>query len=483
MIRILRCSCLVALALFSGERADAADSDLAQRFRPFIKTSLDGLSAPEQFRPIRWQDFVANSDLVLKRNGGIQTLVRAADWDKPQFLKLLTSGSNLVVHPGSVPLELHRNTSLPAAADEESRHGADWSRVALGDGIYAQVQHLGQGKDDLVNINYNILWVLNEGRAHTNYHYGDLTFLVVLYDPKSDNIVRVSFPAHGCILQTYELVPHQTVSIGSLSGQDLSGHAQGVLAAKVEIAGENANHDDRGACSQGGAVGFSANHVFLVADSDALDHRFEHPALFVENGTHESWPNETGRVTDGGDHAGKGPSWLPAAVTLLPAFDEPDGTVLSGFTAPPAKIDPNIAFVHFNGKIGEDGQNVVLHRTWCWPAEANSDYRPCAHNNVGIPDEADGASDNRFVDMQPYEPKGNLNWPQAVNWPSSDFYAVPDRQAGDGSIQHPFGGLDVAQSFATGKSTLHLQGGAYPPVKLDKPMTVVAWNGAVTIGK
>jgi hypothetical protein len=215
-------------------------------------------------------------------------------------------------------------------------------------------------------------------------------------------------------------------------------------------------------------------HVFLVADPQSG--KFEHPVVFVENGTHESWPGESGYMTTAGSHNGKGPSWLPKGLTLLARYDS----------------DPNAntPFLHFNGAFGSDGASLVLHRTWCWPTDPSGHYAPCSHfyapllpHAVSIPDEVDHVPGNRFSDNKPYEKIGGLVWPQVVDVPTSgDVFAVSAAQAGNGQEAHPFGGVDVALSAMPAGWTLHLQAGAYPAETLTKPVTILGWNGAVTFG-
>jgi hypothetical protein len=239
-------------------------------------------------------------------------------------------------------------------------------------------------------------------------------------------------------------------------------------------------------CGIAGAYTHSdAYHIFLVADPASPEPRYEHPVVFVENGSHESWPNSTGRIIDGGGHNGKGPSWLPSSVPVLGSYATPTAG--------------NTPVLHYNGKFGTDGASIVLHRSWCWPHNenwptANKPNGECSQNDAGIPD---SVQQSMFSDLNPYqtfgpvknnpiynalEVVGTTKWPQVVKADSGDYYAVPNRQAGDGSSAHPYGGLDVAMSFTPARSTMHLGAGKYPAMLLTKVMILQASGSGVYLG-
>ena len=455
---------LAAVFLPEAAAQGQPDADLAQRFRPYLKTSLDGLHHEEQFKPITWQNFVRGSDFAISGNPMFPPMIvhTPTEWDVDLY-NLVQWGGDLASNPPDMQYVLY-----PAATS--ALYGEDWTQAITGDGLYAHVVHLPPPNDRLINIDYTMLWSFNEDRSGFSIHYGDITFLIVLYDLVSDRIVRLTYPQHGCELELYELVPGQSAAITTVSGRPLTGEPNPFPVLQVNIDDDHEASDDRGDCTKGS---FKApqKYVLLAGDpkTTSAPVRFEHPLVYVENGTHESWPNRSGYVVDGGDHGGEGPSWLPGSASMLPDFDAP--------------ANADTPLLHFNGKIGMDGANFVLHRTWCWPARANnSQYRPCAHNSAGISDEVDGARGNRFSDMQPYEPKGKLMWPQNMaSLPTDgDVYVVPKRQEGDGSAGKPFGGLDIAESLVPAAWTLHLAPGAYAATLLSKPMTISS-SGDATI--
>jgi hypothetical protein len=445
---------LIGLFWAPGRACAQSDAALADRFKPYIKSSLGPDSAADPFLPLRWQSFVQHSTLM----NGKTTLVTEDQWDGG-FTELTTKGADLTVNP----------TPTGFTLNYDMHGGRDWPFVFMGDGVYAHVERVGlppQGEDDrLVNIDYSIIWSNNADAAGANNHLGDITFIVVLYDPKSDRIVRLTYPAHGCILQIYQMQPTQMVSIARLDGRgpDGSNDAPKVQAFATQTDIDQANEDDEtdSPCN-GGAFLSSGMHVFFV--QDPLTKRFEHPAIFAENQTHESFPNaEKGSITDGGGHDGLGPSWLPASITLLPSFAVTD--------------DPNTPFLHYNGKFGTDSASLALHRTWCW---ATIDPRtPCAYAN---PNPSWPAITTGFSDMMPYQQRRQLAWPQVVDLPpTGDAFVVPQRTTGNGSQQAPYGGLDVAGTFTPKGWTLHLAPGTYGAVRLERALTLQADTGPVTI--
>lgn len=489
---MLRAAVGVAMLFAFAYAAAQTDADLAARFKPYIKSSLGPhnpnlpdsppFNRVEPWIPITWQDFVANSDL----QNGDTVLVPAGTWDQG-YTYLETKGADLTNIPTPSNLQLHYH--LPNdTASAPSPSPAAWQSVFNGDGVYAHVQRLGfppAGPDNrLINIDYTILWTNNVG---IDQHLGDLTFLVVLYDPKSDRIVRLTYPAHGCILQIYQTVPDPKPAtaasvvppshmLGSalLQGQDKNSASREVPAVQVNIPQVDEDDETDGNCSHWGAFLSSELHIFLVQDPQTG--RYDHPAIYAEFGSHESFPNAAkGSLTGAGNHNGLGPSWLPSAITILPAFSVPNYQ------------DPNTAFIHYNGKVGTDGASVALHETWCWaPSLLNPGLYPCAYVNphpnasVGVP--AWPAITDGFADMNPYKPWRQLQWPQVVDSnDTGDAYAVPQRVQGNGTQESPFGGLDVALTFTPKGWNVHLAPGIYPTRKLDRPITLEATGATVTL--
>jgi hypothetical protein len=309
-----------------------------------------------------------------------------------------------------------------------------------------------------VNIDYTIVWALNRDEGRFNVHDGDLTSMVVLYDPTIDRVVRLTYSMHGCLLAAYQFVSGQKVTMTFIDGKNINLASTSELVTKVDIGDAQEGDDHSGSLCSGWYS--PEQHVFF--SSDPKSHLFEHPAVFAENGTHELWPNASGFVSLGGGHAGDSVSYLPQRVEVLGSFAEP------------TKVDA--PFVHYNGTFGSDPASLVLHRTWCWPDT-------CDQNNANIPDTE---AHTRFSDMNPYrEHLGHLVWPPTVDEsPKNVFVAAADTKEGTGSINSPFLGLNAALSFTPAGSTLNLRSGHYVwsgPLRLCRAITLKAQDGPVTI--
>jgi hypothetical protein len=463
--------------------AQSTDQQLIDRFKPFIKSSVDGGGGEEVFRPNRWQWFVSNSTLLNKAKDGTETVVvPQTGWDltdSPPFNFLITKGVDLT-NGSEVSDMVNANYTFELKISSNAIHGEEWPDVALGHGVYGHVGTvLMQNNLPLKVISYTILWANNQDRLNGNQHDGDMTELVVVYDPSSDRIIRVIYPQHGCQVEEYDLVPGQMVSPANLSGKNiLTSKSNNVAGVKVDFPSSNVSFATEGDCTKNknallgigialapGLAGKKPepdHHMFFVGDP--LTVRFEHPVIFAENGTHESFPNQSGYIIDGGGHNGSGQSWLPQSVVTLED--------LSG-----ANFD-DTPFVKYGGKVGTDGQSIVLHRIWCWP-------NVCDQNNANLPG-------SLFSEIDPYQTYGNTAWPPGLDEASSvDAYVTQGSTAGDGSQAHPYDGLGVALSFSAGRladagpSILHMSAGTYTLVgnsaSVCKPITLRASNGPVLL--
>jgi hypothetical protein len=472
---------LVTGFLFTSGQAIAqrSDDELIQRFRPFIKTSMGrpgAQSGDESIRPASWQTIVSASVRVQGVPNG-QGVAGPGSWTAPYFPELTATFNGKSGDLNQDPANAAQNLlKIPSSISG----GEDWQSVALGHGVYGHVQRIDG--TTLINIEYWIVWPLNQDEAKFNVHEGDITSLIVLYDTNSDQIVRVTYPAHGCLLAAYQLVPGETVHAASLSGKDPSLNAIQTPALQVNIDDANKGTDrDTGAC--GGALA-PDQHVFLVPDS--VSHLYEHPAVYAERGTHESFPNQGGFVAIGGGHNGDSVSYLPQTVDNLGTFASPSGA--------------DINFLRFNGLFGSDWPDgslpdspkpIVEHREWCWPHALAGPESPgpnmCDASPPGIPE----------VDINPYERQlDNLTWPPTLNIPQTgDVYVRPGdgNKGATGAMGSPFTDFAVAYSLTPAiaitpaspsvKWTIHVSAGPHPAsIIMDRAMTIVSWNGAAAFG-
>ena len=417
----------VLLLACAGNVAAQDDDELAHRFRPYIKTTLDD-GRDEAIHPANWQWIIARADLY--RGDTLLASANTLANDHTALADQKFDGDLTVNGAGQKDPQL-----VLRLVSTDARGGEPWADViGNGHGIYAHVEHLD---DVLVNIEYTIVWPHNA--ATGSNHDGDLTTLVVLYDRRADRLSRVTFSMHGCFLEAYDLMKPRAIRYEVLTGKDEALRDSLIEAARIEIDDRNGATDNTGC-----APSASEGHVFLAADPDS--HLYEHPVVFVENGAHELWPNPSGFLSAAPGHRGDGVSFLPACVQVL-------GTMAS-------PREPHQPFVHYNGKFGTDPQAIALHSTWFWGPQIL-------------------VRANRLTDLYPYKTIGNLQWPPPA-WsgpPAQVFVTARGATAPaffDGARERPIRGLPLAYSMTPAGSTLSLTAGAYgDPVVLKKPMLLV----------
>lgn len=413
--------------------AAQADCALAQRFRPFFKFSANG--KPEPYHPVRWEDFIATTNMV----EGSKVLETAGDLATTPTDLLTPAGANLK-SSGNPPGDPGITLALVATV---ARGGALWSDVIhKGYGLYAHVEHVPG--TTYVNIEYIILCAYNEGADN---HDGDLMTVQLVYDAASDLLERVSYSIHGDTLQVYELADDLPKSFQTLDGLSVDGSAQHVQAVRVDV-------KQRWIDASVNVLKEPDNHVFFCRD--ASTGRYEHPAIYLEWGSHEPWPNASGFFSAAHNHNGDDVSFVPDEVIFLGSFDAP--------------TPGQDTWVFYNGKLG-DPQAVALHKSWYWPVgRANQPY----------------ADPSRFTDSDPYV--APMSWPPTARLAPHSYAVMPMPAAAPASTFIGLGpgdsipGLQTAYSFAAAGSTLNLAQGSYAgPLLMDRTMTLEA-AGAATIG-
>jgi hypothetical protein len=360
-------ACIVAICCLGVAAADAqspsawppAQSDLdalAQRFRPYVKFST---GTRQESRPVTWQYLYTNSSLMkgnevavplggLKGSGAEQVL-KYADITNPQLAP-------------SAP-----NYRLNIDESHNAQYGEEWAQAEQGDGLYAHVTYLasvtGQVPSvNLVNIEYWFLLGYNVGPSvGVDDHQGDLIGVQVVYDHVSDKLVRVTFSEHGSSLIMFDLVHSKLPTDAVLDGKNDQGAAIKQAACKVEA-------QDNGFYAGGtGMTNGGDHHLFLVRDP--VTNRCEHLALYLEHGSHEPWPNQSGWFVFVGSHNGDDISYLPTTVHVLGPEDAP--------------------FVNFGGNLGNSDGPAGLTRHKMWLGY-NSQVSP--------------------ADRDPYVDEGSLKW-------------------------------------------------------------------------
>jgi hypothetical protein len=444
---------LSAIALVASTQVLAqtpSDCVLAQRFRPYVKMSK-GQGSGEPYRPANW-DWVVKQSSLKQGNKTLVSPVSSGGWSS-DYHELLANGGDLTKNPNDASLEL----GVPSAIYS----GEPWSdAIHQGHGIYAHVEHISS---TLVNIEYYILYAYNEPPGvPSQAHSGDLTTMVVEFDTSAQLISRVVYTAHGCLMQLDQMRAGQTAAYGVLAGSD-----ENMKPTETRVAQVNADtaNDHKNPCT----LGFTAAsdpHFYLAADP--YTHVYQHPAVYVEVGDHEMWPNASGYLSFEGGHDGTDVSFVPDVIQLLGDVDNP---------AP-----RQTSFVRYNGKFGSDPAAVALHKAWCWVASPqDADSGPACQVSRPL-----GLADSRFADMDPYRQIGSQPWPPpAYDAGIADVYVAPGNfgDSGVGTQQKPIPDFRLAYSVVAAGRTLHLQSGQYGGnIILSKPMTLTSQGGAVTIG-
>jgi hypothetical protein len=457
----------------------------AQRFRPYIKTdtSHDDFDDCELFpnvhpadptephHPCNWEWFVGNCYLV-RGYHSIQCdfgpLVRSQGTGDPRLENQWPDGT-IVLPPGSLvaPYLWELRAQQPSSDvryaggqdfgwalesnTKDNWKGEDWTNVIYnGHGIYAHVEEVP--KTTLINIEYTILWAYNSAMA--NMHNGDLTTMTCVYDKGCDLLTRVTYLAHGAILQSYRTAQPQ-VNLWNLSGLDEN--ESGVC---VRVAQLNISYNDAATVLQGPCAGSSeicspnctASDPYLYFAYDPDTCRYEHPVVFAEYASHEFWPNPSGSACTAPAHGGNGVSFLPSNVQVLGTLANP--------------VPEHEPFLFYNGLMGTDPKGIIFHGTWYWP------------NGLlyGIPT-------NRIDDPSPYRQRGNLPWPPAQEFTNGPPTVYVDwRASGNGTASSPFPDVGTGCSFVPLNGIISVTNGIYtgPPV-ISRPCTIVSDGGTVTI--
>lgn len=366
MIGLFRLLVVVIAGMGSGYtvRGDVPDAEqLAQRFRPYYKFSVDEGNSQEPCRPCSWEWFAAHSKLM---QGDIQLLSKVQLAKDPKLFLSVPDGNILRTKKPTAPLALR--------PDNEAYAGEPWKNIVdTGAGIYAQVE---DASDNFVVITYWTLFGYNRATVlRDSYdHEGDIIAVTVVYDRVHDQLVRAAYGLHGRVLELFNIALPQDVRERQLTGRNINGGEESVSAKVFHVSGDRAYEDGPYWHSPAGPT------LYLVQDPQTG--RFEHLAAFCEWGSHEPWPNTNGSTVGAPKHGGNGVSFLPKRVRLL-----------GSFATPAASEAP---FVLFNGVWGNDPKGIIFHKACFYP-----EGREQNHFKIPV---------SEFQDRDPFH-EGTLHWP------------------------------------------------------------------------
>ena len=360
------CAALVGGTLLSCESFAApqwsptqADlNELAQRFRPYLKFSTGNR---QEARPITWQRLYEFSKL----KEGDTTIVEEGGLSGANAAKVLQFADIRSKWPAAKAYSI--------VIDDAQKYGEYWQSIAQGDGVYAHVSWLGPlttapNANRLVNIEYWVLFGFNVGYVPKEDHYGDVVGVQIVYDHDTDKIVRAAFSEHGRTLIMFDLWGATVDPSAVLHGKDANGKPVAQTACKLSV-GDHAYW----AGGIGGGPGVftgSEKHVFMAKDPNS--NGCEHLAVYLEHGSHETWPNQTGYFIGVAAHNGDDFSVLPASVHVLDPTNSAD--------------DP---FTFFGGSFG-DPTALMRHKMWL------------------------GYNRDAATDQDPYVDRGDLKWLPAL---------------------------------------------------------------------
>jgi hypothetical protein len=317
-------------------------NSLVQRFRPYLKFSTGNR---QEARPLTWQYLYEHSKL-LKGDSVVADVGGLAGNGAQKALQV----ADVTKNPADAQ-------SYKIVIDDGDQYGESWAAAEEGDGLYAHVIWLKDVTNtptsaNLVNIEYWLLFGFNVGYVPAEDHKGDLIGIQVVYDHVKDKLVRVAYSEHGKTLIMFDLLNSNPEPGAQLHGKRISGEQ--FVEDACKITAQSKGFYAGGLSGGPGIFQGGDNHLFLVKDPGTQ--KCEHPALYIEHGSHEPWPNQSGYYIGVASHNGDDVSFLPKTAHVLGPGDDP--------------------YVKFGGNFG-DPAGPMRHRMWLGfveqanPADAN----------------------------------------------------------------------------------------------------------------
>ncbi|GAB4049861.1 hypothetical protein [Spirosoma litoris] len=362
---------------------DNLEHQLLERFRPFYLFSNDG--GDENFRPADALWYLNQSVLLASGDEDSKTIVPREQLAAGILAVNDKFGSSDILKNRALTNYHINPLGKVNGVDNPGRHGNTWGVVLANKnvGLYGHVTpvkltdpfgydfHHSYGGDaqgqPYYKIEYWQLFGYNSANKPFDIgdHEGDWTSVQLLYDPRNKQIVSVFHFAHG-ILFRFDMTPQNVAKIGTIADVSFGIYRefQGVnySTASLDLAhlGSKADivrNEDQIAKAQN-------NLVRLFRDPQTTE--FTHPAVYIENGTHEFFPSENWKFFGAPNHNGKSYHYLTATPPNLGEVEHP----LSEF--PGANI-----VLRYNGYWGaysrdnSPPQGPALHQNWLWPATSS----------------------------------------------------------------------------------------------------------------
>jgi hypothetical protein len=407
--------------------------DIAMKCRPFYCFSNEDTNGgsgggPEYYAPCSWQWLYNRS--VFKDGHGSSTPLN------PNNFHIVTDSSNVNGINGAPP---NRDAIVELQNIDTNKIGEPWPDVSNGDGFYCHVTYLGTAPvadsdihgTNVFNLEYWTLFAYNRFigtdqlprpvcqalgiGADCGNHPADLIVIQMVYSEKCQAVTRLSFVQHGFGLDIFDVPEYNPEGDpdDSLPGVDANGNDIRIPRRYVKF-----DKEYRKGCDC--PYFTSAENYGYFTSSNGAHGGYTHPMIFLENGSHEPWPNDyrpddtNGGLTGAQNHSGQCYSFMPKNITLLDDY-HPNLNAPVDPKNNPADITP---FMYFAGHLGgvPDGPNAIqCHKFWYG-------------NTPGIPEDTK-------ADKGPYYTHDD---PLRVTWPPSPMLMA------QGSIENNFNGGNLA---------------------------------------
>lgn len=363
---------LLAKANMTSLRAALQDADvdgipegiealLLEKFRPLFRFSSNG-GAEEHYLPTSYMDFIVRSGMILRTDNGDQAKVGLGGFANDP-LSILSVDELNAVRPTALNDNPNR-TNYRLFVDESFYQGFDdgrtvdehWTDIAnqKNIGLYGHVT-----RDPLGNfkVEYWQFYAYNNAAQDNNTydHEADQEAISLLVDTNTLNCTSVSYFPHG-----YEIKFDIGTIAPEVNGDVAEFHGENYYTGYIDIHADGPAGIDRA----------QNNLLRMHAETfpDGTLGEFSHPIVFIEYGTHATWPSENWDYIGAPDHGGDGIQYLTNLPPNLGEVEYPlsaEAQIITQFNGYWGKYaGPGIGPAFPNDNSPGPG----LHKSWQWPA-------------------------------------------------------------------------------------------------------------------
>lgn len=369
--------------------ADNLEYQLLERFRPFYLFSDD--DGEDNYRPVDALWYLNHSELLDTSKEDESPIIR-----NDQYLigKILFKESDVTQTAKNAKYYINPLSKLNNV-DEPGRHGNTWDVIKgiKNVGLYGHVVPVkltspfaynfyqvydgyAQGKT-YYKIEYWQFFGYNAAKKPFDIgdHEGDWASVQLIYDPEYNLIRSVFHFAHGLLFR-FDITAENNVrnEILTLPEGQIKEYRGGAnynyILSHPELQLSNVDLSvapPRLLIDEKQVALAQNNRVRFYQESPTSP--FEHPVVYIENGSHEFFPSEFWKYYGSPNHNGQSHHFLTATPSNLGEVEHPLQEA-SG-----AEI-----ILKFNGYWGAYGKNntppqgPALHQNWLWPASSGVRY-------------------------------------------------------------------------------------------------------------